>query len=264
MFRRARSVEPVDHKLGSGYALKLGDALKAAFSQSDLVILGDTEHTNSVVVKALEDPDMIRSAAEAGVTHIMSERGQDESMNLQLYDLCEQLHMQLHNIDPMLGAEKRPIFKGGEAQVLKMTSDRIGMDSTHLAPNIRNAVPEGEKGLVIYGAAHFTTEEDPLVLASMDILKIDVYEDHAHYKESMALNKSFNRRSEVLNHDDRRVYTNVPEAVYFIDKGTIHTTADTPDWFKAKLEALAAPAPGPKAQYTPESAPVTPTPMPGG
>ena len=269
MFRKPPPVEPVDLKLGPGRVVPLGDVVRTAFSKSDLVILGDTDHENGPLADTLESPGVLIGAAEGGATHVIPEAGQDAALRIGLIKLSEQLDMKLHKIDPQPGEEGRKMrwnWTGTDEQRRDAILDRLEMDSTHLARNIRNAVPEGEKALMIYGAAHFSGKQDPLVLSSMGMLKIDVYETRAGYESVMDAGKRMNQLSKDQG-DNRRLYNNAPEAVYFTDKSTIHPTVDTPDWFRAKLETMGTPAPEAKPQPTPESAPTTPapsTPPPSG
>ena len=154
--------------------------------------------------------------------------------------------LQVHPVDSETERDKDTIdeSKLSEDELVKRLADRLMLDG-ELYKNIRQALPEGEKAVAVYGSAHGSRMNDGLDDSlGLPAIKITVYRDAADYFEDLINYDDLNRRVDrALPGNDLTFGEDPPHAIYIMDTGTAYFTAKSSADFMLDVQKAGTSAP---------------------
>lgn len=253
----------------NGVKLSMDRVLPEAFKNARVVMYGDTNHSNPMVMRPLESQKNLDALRDSGVKHVGIELGKanqplidkrydgaitrdelETALNdkglmdtvkgnnggevTRLYGgLAEygaQNGIKLHAADPGNG-----LTLGADGKTTDFDEDARFKDG-QLASDL-NAM-DG-KVLLGYGHLHFSTNDSGRNDIEGGLVKMDVHQNRFAFENS---------RSQMAGDAANGAKFNEvkPDLVYFNDTGTVHTTCSTPESLKNDIkkaaERVAAPA----------------------
>lgn len=246
-----------------GVKLSMDRVLPEAFKNAKVVMYGDTNHFNPMVMRPLENQKNLDALRDAGVKNIGTEmvkshqplidkhydgsitrdeletawndgglmdslKGNNTGELTRLYGgLAEygaQNGIKLHAANPGNG------YIYGEDGKLKDVGDVARFKDDQLVSDL-NAM-DG-KTLLAYGHVHFSTNDSGRNDIEGGLVKMDVYQnrfDFESIRSAMARDATNGYKFNEAK----------PDLVYFNDTGTVHTTCATPEVLKNDIQKAAA------------------------
>lgn len=276
-----------------GIKISFPRVIKATAPHADILSIGDTNHYNHKIRALTGTDEFLKQVKQSGITHfgvevsyemqyLINKFNRDEisikefeyhidqslmvSQGNELGQWTKQLVKTadfakrngisfefwnpdngVHFCDPNSPNYKEcDIKKWKERFQDKELADYL---NTTIAPN------SGRKGLIVYGAGHFSVDNGTRDRIEGRIVKIDIYASRAQYEEALTGNLRASARDGINLNQIK------PDFVYFTDTGTLHATCATSPALRAAVETEALMErlqPSPSGTSAPAASPQTP------